>query len=226
MTALRTLLTPSAYPRHRASATPEALLTGLWQHRRVTTSEGKPADTSVPLHPLLAERWSPRGFDRNYSLTDDELTGLLEAVRWAPSAANSQPWRLIPACRGDASFDLIHASLDDGNKVWAQNASALVVMATEVTDANGKQRRWAWYDAGQAAAHLTVQATALGLVVHQMGGFDADAVREAFALPPSIEPIAVLAVGRWNPDADLPDHLAEREHAPRVRLSVSEIVWG
>jgi len=192
----------------------------------VNTPQAKRADTSVPLHPLLADRWSPRGFDRGYALGDDELAALLEAARWAPSAGNSQPWRLIPARRGDGAFDLVYGSLDDGNQVWAQYASALIVMAAQVTDDNGETRRWAWYDAGQAAADLTVQATALDLIVHQMAGFDASVIRESFSLPSSIEPIAVLAVGRWDPAADLPDYLEERERAPRTRLPLSEITRG
>lgn len=159
-------------------------------------------------------------------MSDDELTALLEAARWAPSAGNSQPWRLLPSRRGDGAFDLIYESLDDGNQVWAQYARALIVMAAEVIDDNGKQRRWAWYDAGQAAADLTLQASSLGLVVHQMGGFDANVIRQDSELPSSIEPIAVLAIGRWDPDADLPDYLEERERAPRARLPLSEIVWG
>lgn len=191
----------------------------------ITPSE-KRAVTSVPLHPMLADRWSPRGFDREHALSDDELTVLLESARWAPSAGNSQPWRLIPGRRGDAAFNLILGSLDDGNQVWAQYASALIVMATQVTDDTGRQRRWAWYDAGQAAADLTMQAGALGLVVHQMGGFDVSVVRESFSLPSSLEPVAVMAVGRWDPTADLPDYLEERERAPRTRLPLTEIVLG
>ena len=59
-----------------------------------------------------------------------------------------------------------------------------------------------------------------------MGEFDVSVVRESFDLPPSIEPIAVLAIGRWDPNAALPDQLKEREMAPRTRLPLSDIVWG
>lgn len=64
----------------------------------------KTASTAAPLHPLLAERWSPRGLDRTHRLDDAALTALLEAARWAPSAGNSQPWRFLVARRGDAAF--------------------------------------------------------------------------------------------------------------------------
>ena len=55
----------------------------------------KTASTSVAVHPLLAERWSPRGFDRAHEIGDEALAALLEAARWAPSAGNSQPWRFL-----------------------------------------------------------------------------------------------------------------------------------
>lgn len=187
-------------------------------------SASKTAVTAASLHPLLAERWSPRGFDAEFSLTDDDVMALLEAAQWSPSAGNSQPWRILPTLRGSDSFAALLATLDEGNRIWAFRASALLLMASAVRGDDGKQRRWAWYDAGQAATALTVQATSLGLSVHQMGGFDADAVRASFDLAAEIEPIAVLAVGRFDPEADLPDYLAERERAPRVRMPIAQIV--
>ncbi|WP_243762510.1 nitroreductase family protein [Streptomyces sp. Tu 3180] len=45
----------------------------------------------MAVHPLLAERRSPRSFDVTHMITDEELTSLLEAARWAPSAHNPQP---------------------------------------------------------------------------------------------------------------------------------------
>ena len=53
----------------------------------------KPADTSVDIHPVLAERWSPRAFESNVKLGTEDLTAILEAGRWAPSSNNGQPWR-------------------------------------------------------------------------------------------------------------------------------------
>lgn len=57
------------------------------------------AATSAPLHPLLAERWSPRGFDAAHHLAEPQLRALLEAARWSPSANNSQPWRFVVTAR-------------------------------------------------------------------------------------------------------------------------------
>src|SRR2546421_12385305 len=122
------------------------------------TTMRKTATTTVPVHPLLAERWSPRGFDQAHELDADRLTALLEAARWAPSANNSQPWRFGVARRGEAAFDALFVALMPGNQAWAGRASALVLVAAADADGEGRALRGAAYDAGQAGAHLTVQA--------------------------------------------------------------------
>ena len=176
------------------------------------------------LHPLLAGRWSTRAFDRDHILTDAQATRLLEAVRWAPSASNSQPWRVGIARRGTPEFTALTAALAPGNAIWAATASALVLVAAQRVDGDGNVRPWADYDAGQAAAHLSIQAEADGLAVHQMGGFDADAAGAVFALADGIRPLVVIAVGRRDPDAVLPEPFAARETAPRTRLALDEIM--
>ena len=182
------------------------------------------AITTVPLHPLLAERWSPRGFDRSHEINDDNLVALLEAARWAPSAANTQPWRFLVARRGDEAHARLFAALAPGNQAWAGAASTLVLVAARTAAEDGKPQPWALYDTGQAVAALVTQAQADGLAVHQMGGFDTAAVRAEFGLGETLTPVVVIAVGRRDPIADLPEPLAARETAPRTRHPVSELL--
>jgi nitroreductase len=184
----------------------------------------KTADTAVPVHPLLAERWSPRGFDRDHEVSDNDVAALLEAARWAPSAGNSQPWRFLVTRRGEHAHGQLFAALRPGNQAWAGGASALVLVAARTTGDDGTPRSHALYDTGQAVAALVTQAQAHGLATHQMGGFDGAAVRAAFGLDDSLTPVVVIAVGRADPDAGLPVHLAERETAPRTRLPVSDLL--
>lgn len=188
------------------------------------TRTDRTADTTAALHPLLANRWSPRGFDANYVLSDDELTTVLEAARWAPSAANSQPWRFLVGRRGDATFGAIADLLAVGNQAWAPRASALLVAVADPGAPGSPMAPWALYDTGQAVAHLSVQAEELGLTVHQMGGFDAPGVIERFRLDAGLQPIAAIALGRLDPTAQLPEPLAERERAPRVRRPLTELL--
>lgn len=188
----------------------------------LATLPTRSADTHAPLHPLLAGRWSPRGFDATYEITDADLTALLEAARWALSAANSQPWRFLVGRRGDATFEAIVELLAPGNQPWAPRASVLIVAVADTKES--PMAPWAEYDTGQAMAHLSVQAEAMDLAVHQMGGFDADGVVSRFGLAPELKPIAVAAVGRLDAAADLPEPYLGRERAPRERRPLSELL--
>lgn len=181
-------------------------------------------DSTATLHPLLARRWSPRSFDPTHQLDDTLLDALLEAARWAPSAANSQPWRFLVTRRGEAAFTRLYETLYPGNQVWAGAASALLLVAAQTVDETGRQRSHAVYDTGQAVAHLLVQAQAHDLATHQMAGFDAAAVRSAFGLDETLEPVVVLAVGRVDSPDRLPAELAERERALRVRHPLSALL--
>ena len=185
---------------------------------------GKTASTAVPVHPLLAERWSPRGFDRAHQIGDEHVAALLEAARWAPSAGNSQPWRFLVTRRGEQAHDQLFAALAPGNQAWAGAASALVLVAARTAADDGAPQPWALYDTGQAVASLVTQAQAHGLAVHQIGGFDSEAVRAGFGLDQALTPVVVLAVGRADPDAELPGHLAARETAPRTRHPLSDLL--
>ncbi|GAA4735337.1 nitroreductase family protein [Modestobacter marinus] len=184
----------------------------------------KTAVTTVPLHPLLAERWSPRGLDAVHELPDAQLTALLEAARWAPSASNTQPWRFAVARRGTDAFTAVRDTLAAGNQLWAHAASALVVVAAQTTGPDGAPRPWAAYDTGQAVAHLSVQAQHEGLALHQLGGFDRDRVAALLDLPAAVVPLVVLAVGRHDGQAELPEALAAREQAPRERLPLDALL--
>ena len=184
----------------------------------------KTARTDAPLHPLLAARWSPRALDPAHELSPEQLTCLLEAARWAPSASNTQPWRFAVALRGSAEHAAVLDALAPGNRIWAHAASALVVAAAETVAPDGTPRPWALYDTGQAVAHLSVQAEHEGLAVHQMGGFDRDRVRSVLAASDALEPLVVLAVGRRDGTVQLPEPLAGREAAPRTRLPLDELL--
>ncbi|TAM70385.1 MAG: nitroreductase [Microbacteriaceae bacterium] len=201
-----------------------SLVTDSAVHTQPSGRLTKTAQTSTPISEVLAERWSPRSYDASAPLDEQKLTAALEAARWAPSAGNSQPSRFIVARRGSDAFETIVANLMGFNRVWTTSAGALIVGVAEVTDAGGKPRPWAKYDLGQALAHLSVQAHHDGLHVHQMGGFDADALREAFSIGERLEPVSVSAIGVLASAESLPELLRERETAPRTRMPLSELV--
>ena len=157
-------------------------------------------DTAVnhQIEGILAARWSPRSFDREKRVERTALTRLFEAARWAPSCYNEQPWRYLLFDRFQSEEDWGKAlrCLVEGNQKWAENAPILVVaIADTVFSKNDKPNRWSSYDTGAASENLCLQATAMGLGAHQMGGFDAAAVSAAFYVPERYKPIAMIAVG-------------------------------
>ena len=187
--------------------------------------QNKPAVTGVKIHNIIEERWSPRAFDPDKRLSHDDLLALLEAARWAPSSSNDQPWRFVVCDKAtdDSGWQNALAVVVEKNRLWAKNAPVLILaVAMENFNHNGQSNRWAMYDTGAASVSLCLQATAMGLVVHQMGGFDAEKAREVFNLPGDCKPMAMLAVG-YQADVDvLDDAFKEAELAARSRTALNE----
>ena len=184
------------------------------------------AQTDFLLMEQLATRHSPRAFDPDADLSDEQIGSLLEAARWSASSSNSQPWRLFVVRRGTPEFDRVVAALASGNQSWATNASVLIVNVAKMVTDEGKEEKWAAYDVGQAAAHLSIQATDMGLIVHQMGGFDGEALSAAVGIDADHRPWTVLAVGYHGDISVLSEKLQERENKPRARKPLDEIAPG
>lgn len=185
----------------------------------------KTAITAAPILPVLAERWSPRSFNTEYTLSQHELLSVLEAARWAPSANNAQPWRFSVLNRGEELFEKVAAEgLSGFNQAWAPSASTLVVVSIKTLTADGKDNHSAPYDAGLSVANLVTQAHELGLHAHQIGGFVPEALKSILDLPEDLRPIVVVAIGKVAPAEQLQGPAYEREIQPRTRLELDEIV--
>jgi len=59
----------------------------------------KKASIDYPIHELLAERWSPYGFE-DRPVAQADLRSLFEAARWAASSYNEQPWNFFCCDQG------------------------------------------------------------------------------------------------------------------------------
>lgn len=186
------------------------------------------AQTQVPIHPDLAARWSPRAFDPAAELTDEQLTALLEAARWAASWGGRQPVRFVVGRRGDPTFEALGAVLRRGNS-YAKAAGALILVCTDEGQ-DERTARYAVLDAGAAIAGLSVEAVSRSLITHPMAGFDVDAARASFDIPDGVRPLAVVAVGRLGDYAQADEAIVERDSRPRVRLPLEDVAfagtWG
>jgi nitroreductase len=183
------------------------------------------------MQPLLKKRWSPRAFD-NRPIESEKLQLMLEALRWAPSCFNEQPWYLILGTKERTDvYDRLFSCLVEANQIWAKNAPILMLSVAKLNFThNGKENRHAWHDVGLGMANFTIQGMALDIYVHQMGGFDDLKARDLFQIPPDFAPVAMSAIGYLGDPQILPDNLRDRETAIRDRKSLETFVftdnWG
>ncbi|HEY6814158.1 MAG TPA: nitroreductase family protein [Croceibacterium sp.] len=187
--------------------------------------------TRQPDHPvdrLFLDRWSPRAFDRSV-MPEADLRTVLEAARWAPSAFNAQPWRLLYATRESADWERFVALLMPFNRVWAQNASVLIFILSdtliEAKQGETSPSRTHSFDAGAAWASLALQATALGYHAHGMAGVDWDRARDELKVPERFRFEAACVVGRIASPETLDEKLRARE-VPSGRKPLGDIAFA
>lgn len=187
----------------------------------------KIANTDYPIAEILKRRWSPVSIS-NRSIDPEKLCQVLEAARWAASSFNEQPWSFIVATQDNPlEFDRLLSCLAEGNQEWARNAPVLMLSVAKLYfERNGSNNPHALHDVGAAEANLAVQATELGLVIHQMAGFDGAKARELYSIPEGYEPVTAIALGYLgNPD-QLSEQLHQRELAPRTRKPLNTFVFS
>ena len=188
----------------------------------------KAAQTKVPIHPDIAARWSPRMFDPDAVLDDEQLIAVLEAARWAATWGHRQPVRFIVGRRGDETFTKITGLLKRGN-TYAHAAGALIMVCIDEGE-DDRTARYAAVDAGAAIAQLTIEAVSRGLVAHPMAGFNADGAAEEFGIPEGVRAVAVVAVGSLGDYANAPQAIVERDAQGRQRLPLDAVAfagrWG
>jgi len=184
--------------------------------------------TNPDIHPIIAQRWSPRTFDADRLVETEKLSACLEAARWSSSCFGEEPWRFIVA---DKAVNLqgwkqMLACLGEGNQGWAQQAPVLILAcATSVFSRNNKPNRWAQYDTGQAMMSFSLQAVAEGLITHPMGGFDAKIAADVFHIPADISLMSVTALGYLAPSEAVEPSDRSRKPMPDIAFTTWNEAW-
>ncbi|MFH6982607.1 nitroreductase family protein [Marinoscillum luteum] len=186
--------------------------------------EAKEAKTQYDILREIKDRWSPRAFAPE-PIDTKTLNTLFEAMRWASSSMNEQPWRVIYAHKGEEAHKKIVDALMPGNQIWAEQAPVLMVNLVKKTyTRNGAPNKSAHHDLGLAIGNLALQATAEGIGLHQMGGFHKTQLEELFDLPEDYEAVTVIALGYFGDPDQLPEALRNRELEERNRMPIDEFV--
>lgn len=177
------------------------------------------------IHSVLNARYSPRAFS-GQAVTQEELELVLEAARWAPSSMNEQPWRFLVTRRGEEGHAALLDAINPSNRLWADKAPVLILaLVHRALSRNGQENFHARHDLGLATAQFTVQATALGLGVHILGGFRSEGARYAFRIPEEFDLVSVLVLGHPGTADQLPANLKDRELHHSARRPLSELVY-
>jgi hypothetical protein len=110
--------------------------------------------------------------------------------------------------------------------MWAGAAPVLIAVLANTKTDKGDKNNHAWYDTGQAVANISGQATSMGLVMHQMSGFDPGVISNSFALAEGLEPVSIIALGYEGKLDSLPEMIQKMEvNKIRERKPLVDIVF-
>ena len=198
----------------------------MWVMEKLTTAQTTTQERDMqPSEALIApirNRRSIRAFS-DRPVEDDTIAQLLEAARWSASCFNEQPWRFLVVRKENAAdFELMASCINDNNRPWAQEAPLLLLaVAKDQFSAFDHPNPYAWHDVGLAMGNLSIQATSLGLNLHQMAGILPDRIRDIFELPELFSPVSITAIGYPGNSADLPEPFRSKDAQPRERKPVA-----
>lgn len=184
----------------------------------------KETPTDAPIIDVIRDRWSPISFSAK-PLPEETIRSLFEAARWAQSSFGEEPWRYIYAAKGDPGRENLESLLAEGN-AWAKDAGLLLISFAKKTFArNGKPNRHYLHDTGAASAYITLQATSMGLITHQMAGFAVEKANALLGVPADFEPGSMMAIGEYAGQETLDDAAKKRENSPRTRKPQSAFAF-
>ena len=145
---------------------------------------------------LFNTDWNHRAFSARV-VEREILRCLLEGVGRTPSHLNEQPWSFIVTAKDDSSeYERLLSCLADASVEWAKGAPVLMLAVVRLNhSSNGSPNRHAFRDVRHAISNLALRAKGLGLVAHQLAGFDSARAHTEFQIPVGYASTSVIALG-------------------------------
>ncbi len=151
---------------------------------------------------IIQQRQSVRKY-QDKPVENEKIEKLIEAVHLAPSACNSQPWKLVivnePELKNEVAKDTFNKAISFNR--FAQDAPVIAVLVIEkakpIAQIGGfiKNQQYPEYDIGIAAAHFCLQATELGLGTCMIGWFNEKKIQELLNIPKQRKIGLVITLG-------------------------------
>ena len=166
---------------------------------------------------IAEKRQSCRSYDPSRKVEDEKLRACLEATILAPSAVNSQPFKMY-AVTGEKAKELSDHK-NSGMGKFVEDCSTFVIFVEDSYNVKAKAASvsigmdFRSIDIGIASAYLTAKATELGLDSCIMAYFSNKKVQEILGTKKKI--LLAVALGYRNVDD---------EQRPKIRKSFDEIV--
>jgi nitroreductase len=177
---------------------------------------------------LIKSRRSPRGF-LDKKISEEDLTKMFDAARWAASSYNGQPWRFIYADKetNPELYDTLLGLMVEFNQAWAKAAPVLMLtMARVKYEHSEEDYKHSWHDLGMAMGNMSIMAQSLGISMHIMGGFDASKARESLNIPDRLESVTMVAIGYGGMPGNLPLDIFKMEQMSRERKEIEDIAFN
>jgi nitroreductase len=170
----------------------------------------------------IKERRSIRRY-KSDPIPHDKLMQLLEAVRFAPSWANTQCWELILVDDSRIKEELTKTIPSGNPAIPAFSQAPLIIVACAQMGKAGFSKGqpatdkgdWFMFDMGIAMQNLCLAAHDLGLGTVHVGYFNAQKVKEILKVPEGIGVVEMVPVG-------FPD----QEPKPPVRKEIRDFVFS
>lgn len=173
----------------------------------------------------IARRFSPMNFAEK-KVTKEEMSTLIEAAISVSSSYNAQPWRFIYAHKGSEMYETLKSFMIEYNQNWSSNADVIMITFAQKISDNGEENYFALHDLGQAMSAMAIQASSMGLQIHQLGGFDFGKALKTLNVPETFVCGSMSSIGYPGNVNDLDEHSKERIVNNRIRKSIEEVSGG
>lgn len=173
------------------------------------------------LNELFLNRQSCRNFDGDRKVEKEKLERIMENVRLAPSACNSQPYSFIVVTQPELADKVGRQTQGLGMNKHCKNVHCFIVVCEENanllsrTAGRVKDQQFAGIDIGLAVSQMILSAEEQGLSTCMLGWFDENKVKELLDINKAKRVRLIVAVGYAS---------SEDKIRPKKRKNIEELV--